>query len=71
MRVSSRKLLYTPRKLLRKHPLMIIQLPATSIHAANTHIQAKIWFGVSFFIFSVFGELSLNGECFFGPPITL
>ena len=31
MRVSSRKLLYAPRKLLRKHPLMIIQLPATSI----------------------------------------
>ena len=42
-----------------------------TLHAANTHIQTNTWFGMSLFSFSDFRELSLNGECFFGPPITL
>ena len=36
-----------------------------------THSNENLVLRVVFLFFSDFRELSLNGECFFGPPITL
>ena len=38
-----------------------------TLHAANTHIQTKIWFGVSFFYFFCFFGVEFKRRVFFRP----